>query len=227
MLHSISDSLAIARELLKQILINLVKLGAAQLADHVTHKVGDRVEKTQEQPRLLPLRRSAALKIPPVRSVMSTPVKLSKRKRLRSRNHDGREGGKKEKENVPANVKELRVQGSGVEDICVEVVEFVRRPRRPTTRTSAAIERLTLVGSIAAGLSIDSEPALDDVVAELSRRRLLTVVGHEAVDEGVCCGLHQDTGEWAVKEVRVGLLLGVETLSTEGGQRLHRDEATG
>jgi len=52
MLHSISDSLAIARELLKQILINLVKLGAAQLADHVTHKVGDRVEKTQEQVRL-------------------------------------------------------------------------------------------------------------------------------------------------------------------------------
>ena len=86
---------------------------------------------------------------------------------------------------------------------------------------------LTLVGSVAAGLSIDGEPALDHIVAELSRRRLLTVVGHEAVDEGVCCGLHQDTGEWTVEEVWVGLFLGVETLGTEGCQGLHGHEATG
>merc|ERR1711915_1087644 len=213
MLHSISDSLAIARELLKQILINLVKLGAAQLAD--------RVEKTQEQVRLgcrrqLIGKAAEIVALEEVGGVEDTACQVG--------DVDAREavGGSE----ITANVKELRVQGSGVEDICVEVVEFVRvcdRTLVPVLGNSF----MALVGSIAAGLSIDSEPALDDVVAELSRRRLLTVVGHEAVDEGVCCGLHQDTGEWAVKEVRVGLLLGVETLSTEGGQRLHRDEATG
>lgn len=83
-----------------------------------------------------------------------------------------------------------------------------------------------MVGSVAAGLSVDGEPTLDHIVAELTRRRLLTMIGHEAVDEGVCCRLHQDTRERSVEEVWVGLLLGVETLGTEGCQGLHGHEAT-
>lgn len=54
-----------------------------------------------------------------------------------------------------------------------------------------------------AAVTGDGEEGLENLLVEDSLGVLSGLVGHEAVDEGVGCGLHDNAGEWSIEEERV------------------------
>lgn len=86
---------------------------------------------------------------------------------------------------VASNAQELGVDGSSVDGVCQKVWNSVRRRER------AAVELvwnplMTKRCSVAAILTLDTEPGLNVLVGQNPRRILLRVVGHESEDEGEC-----------------------------------------
>lgn len=67
-------------------------------------------------------------------------------------------------------------------------------------------------------VSGNGEEALQNFTIQTTFWVLGRLVGHEAIDESICCRLDNDTGEWTIEEVGVLLDILVETVVAVCGQ---------
>lgn len=123
---------------------------------------------------------------------------------------------------VTTDVEEFGVKGRGVDGIHDKVIGFIRVFESAPVPVQWNLLS-TLVGLVVVVAATDTKPRLNCLISENTLWVILSVVCHEAVDEGVRGGLHEYTSERSVEEVGVVLDLSVEAVGTEGGERVECD----
>lgn len=207
-----------ARELRKLVLINLIQLRASKVIQRARGNtiklaqqranVPNSTKQTirQELNRTLQHEASEVIPLSERSKVEHSPSQILKVDTSEGINLAG----------VSTDVQELRILQGGSEEISQEegdsifVADSTLIPVLWDTFVAFSPHEVT-------ALSSDREEGFQNLLVKDSFREFGGLVAHEAVDEGVCCGLDGDSGEGGVEEVGVALDGLLKAGGTEGG----------